>query len=137
MPAPKPGRSTIRSSRAPCAGAAKAPRAQLFVKDVDGGVRHLLFLADMRGVATRGRGEPALGVDALDVSDRGELACPLMRFRLQQQPRDRLAAGRIGARGNLADHLAAVIGLPGRTREMLDGRLTWACLKSRVRFRGS
>ena len=69
-------------------------------------------------VAAFGRGDPADGVESLDVRDRREGAAALVILGLEQEPGDRSRIRRIGALEHRADDGAAVLALPGRTGEV-------------------
>src|SRR5918995_1526239 len=69
-------------------------------------------------VAAFGRGDPADGVESLDVRDRRESAATLVILGLEQEPGDRFRIRRIGTLEHCADDRAAVLALPGRAGKM-------------------
>jgi hypothetical protein len=102
-----------------CTERGVAPRSVRRGKELVGRrVAHSRLLGEARGIAGRARRDPAPGFDPADECDGGERTAPLMAFRPQQQPGDRVLGRRVGAGGDLADDGGAVTRLPGRAGEM-------------------
>src|SRR5256885_1175348 len=93
-------------------------RGQSVIELIDGRIPHPRLRAGMTSIASRLRGSAALGLGAADEVDRREEALALVTLGAQQQPRDRGAVRRVGARHTFAGNHAAVIRLPARPREM-------------------
>src|SRR5215207_11132753 len=75
------------------------------------------LLALVRGIATRRRRRPTLGVDTTDEGCVRRHARPFVALGLEQQPRNGAARRRVGAASDFADH-AAIGKLPGRSRKV-------------------
>jgi len=93
------------------------------VEKIIGGVWCTDFLVDVI-LVTAGAGRFAtFRVEALDCGGAGKHAIAGVAGNFDEQPWDRLGIRGRDGNGNFADYAAAVIGLPGRSCEMLADKL--------------
>ena len=87
-------------------------------EEVVGGVGNAEFLAEVRSVAAGRRCLAPVGVEALDGGSARKDAAAIVADDVDQKPGNRISVGRGRIGNGFAGDTAAVVGFPGRSREM-------------------